>query len=92
MDGVPGLFERAADGPGDLRQPLGVDDGDGPRPVADHAGQLAQHARPDEDVVRVGAADVHPRHRADSSAFATSSTMSAGSRPSVSTRTVPSRS
>ena len=79
MHFVPGVGEHPAHRPGDRGQPLGVHDRDG-RGAADQARQLAEDAGADHDVVRAVAAD---RDTAHGRSFRISSTMSAGSRPSV---------
>ena len=99
--GAAGVFDAAAVRAGQLandrlrRAALarGVDDGDA-LTLTQQRGKLTEQRVTDEHVVGVGAADVHPRlrHRGLPRALAISSTMSAGSRPSVSTWTVPSRS
>jgi hypothetical protein len=63
VDLVAGRGERAAGRAGDLAEALGVDDHHGAGAVGDQAGQLAEHADPDDHLVRpaaVGRRDVDP--------------------------------
>ena len=87
-------LQRAARGAGDLAEALGVDDHDRPGVLRNQAGQLAEHADADDDLVglaAVGGHDVDPGGGHPAILAAIWSASSSGSRSSVGTVTSASR-